>query len=41
VASARIDAPWLRDMPASATLVDDTLLVPELTALAQRLADDL
>ncbi|SOE87855.1 Uncharacterized conserved protein YkaA, UPF0111/DUF47 family [Burkholderia sp. YR290] len=41
LASARVDAPWLRDMLASASLVDDTLLVPELTALAQHLADDL
>jgi hypothetical protein len=37
VASARIDAPWLRDMLASATLVDHTLLVPELTDVTNNL----
>jgi hypothetical protein len=41
LASAHVDTLWLRDMPASASLVDDTLLVPELAVLAQHLTEDL
>jgi uncharacterized protein Yka (UPF0111/DUF47 family) len=41
LAGAGVDAPWLSDMPASASRIDDVLLVPELTRLAQHLADDL
>jgi uncharacterized protein Yka (UPF0111/DUF47 family) len=39
--AAHVDAPWLRDMPASASLVDGTLLLPDLAVLVQRLAEDL
>lgn len=39
--AAHVDAPWLRDMPASASLMDGTLLLPDLTRLVQRLAEDL
>lgn len=39
--AAHVDAPWLRDMPASASLVDGTLLLPDLARLVQRLSEDL
>ena len=41
LAAAHVDVPWLRDMPASASLVDGTLILPDLARLAQRLAEDL
>ncbi|MFM0511660.1 hypothetical protein [Paraburkholderia sp. RL17-373-BIF-A] len=39
--ASHVDTPWLRDMPASASLVDGTLLLPDLARLVQRFAEDL
>jgi uncharacterized protein Yka (UPF0111/DUF47 family) len=40
-AAARVDASWLREFPANASLADGTLLVPNLERLVERLAVDL
>ena len=39
--AARVDAPWLRDLPGNASLVDGTLLLPNLDRLTERVGDDL
>ncbi|MGG1946662.1 phosphate transport regulator [Trinickia sp. NRRL B-1857] len=39
--AAHVDAPWLRNIPTSASLVDGTLLVPDLPRLMPRFAEDL
>lgn len=41
LAAAHVDAPWLRDLPASASRIDGTLLLPELARLAHLFSDDL
>jgi len=41
LAAAHVDLPWLRDMSANASLVDGTLLSPDIGRLAQRLREDL
>jgi uncharacterized protein Yka (UPF0111/DUF47 family) len=40
-AAAGTEGPWLRDLPAACSTVDGALRVPELSRLAQRLADGL
>ncbi len=41
MAAAGVDGRWLRDLPAASSRIDGELLVPDLSRLAQRLADDL
>jgi len=41
LAAAHVDAPWLRDLPARASRIDGTLLLPELARLAHLFSDDL
>ncbi|WP_042301645.1 phosphate transport regulator [Paraburkholderia kururiensis] len=41
MAAAQSDAAWLRNLPATASRVDDALLLPELPRLVKRLAEEL
>ncbi|WP_114810599.1 DUF47 family protein [Paraburkholderia kururiensis] len=41
MAAAQTDAPWLRNLAATASRVDDALLLPELPRLAKHLAEEL
>lgn len=41
MAAAQTDAAWLRNLPATASRVDDALLLPELPRLVKRLAEEL